>query len=132
MEINFTLVDLKTDLEKYPNALAEAPDHFPPPTWGYDLAARSIVQQYTQELDWTRQLKFRAITQLEFDELTLDFADAVSLDGHFIGSGFAQLTLWPYPFARQFPRKLNIWAPDTDVRWEIHEIIRWHSRALLQ
>lgn len=50
VEINFTIVDFKADLEKYSNALAKVLGHFPPPTWRRDLPVRSIVQQYTQEL----------------------------------------------------------------------------------
>ncbi|KAL8772403.1 MAG: hypothetical protein Q9209_002354 [Squamulea sp. 1 TL-2023] len=130
VEINFTIMDFEAYLVWSKDLLAKAlgqeplSDDFEPP----DSHLVGLCDHGLQ-LDWS--LKFRAITGLELDELTLDFMDAVSLDGSFIGSSFAENWLWREPFVHQFPRQLNIWAPNGDLRDEIYDIIRDQNIDLL-
>ena len=123
VEITFTIVDLLGDLEQYSNALAKVLGHFPPPSWSNDLLAMNMIWHYNQSLNYVWEVKFNAITHLGLDELTLDFIDAVSIDGHFHGVNFALLADWALVFRRQSPRKLNVWAPETDLAWQINTII---------
>ncbi|KAL8928619.1 MAG: hypothetical protein Q9172_000834 [Xanthocarpia lactea] len=130
VEINFSIIDIERDLRKYRNALAKALGQEPPSN-KFDLPIREVVQVYDDWLTWEWTHKFRAILKLELEELTLDFTDAVSLDGKFLGSDFARVDLWPWQFRYQFPRQLSIWAPNGDQRDEIYDFIRSHNSDLL-
>ena len=130
VEINFSIIDFEWYLRRYRNALAKALGQ-EPQSDKFDLPTREVVQVYDDQLTWQWTRKFQAILELELEELTLDFTDAVSLDGKFLGSDFARYDLWPWQFRYQFPRQLSIWAPNGDQRDEIYDLIRSHNSDLL-
>ncbi|KAL8649183.1 MAG: hypothetical protein Q9226_005678 [Calogaya cf. arnoldii] len=137
VEIKFTIEDLDHD-PKYRRALAKALGQYPMSAWKSDLPVHPVIldhviHRHLEDLEGIWKEKYRAILELELDELTLDFSDAVMLNGHYIGTHFALWILGPkYAFTRQFPQKLNVWSPDTDESWAIHEDIRRHNRVLLE
>ncbi|KAL8665766.1 MAG: hypothetical protein Q9168_007636 [Polycauliona sp. 1 TL-2023] len=125
VELKFSTVDIRKDAEDV--SLRK----FPPLSEKYKVPSYLKPLYHRLLLDYVWSCKFEAISRLELDELTLDFTEAYSIGGHFIGQKFVRTALPALPFARQFPKKLDVWAPDTDTGDKIHERIRRQNKALI-
>ncbi|KAL8801570.1 MAG: hypothetical protein Q9182_004356 [Xanthomendoza sp. 2 TL-2023] len=75
------------------------------------------------------EAKFAIFTVLKLDQLTLDFTDTVMPDGKYCGADLAHNL---ETFVHQFPKQLNIWAPDGTTRDEIYDTIRDRNGHLLE
>ncbi|KAL8816129.1 MAG: hypothetical protein Q9223_004809 [Gallowayella weberi] len=129
VEINFTIRDIEVQLwSSYQFRLGRILGETFPSDDDRELPETVLraVSHYLLNL-WDQ--KFAILTELDLDELTLDFTDTVMPDGKFCGVALARR--WR-PFVRQFPKQLNIWAPNGDIRDELYDIIRDRNRHLLE
>ncbi|KAL8682995.1 MAG: hypothetical protein Q9186_000990 [Xanthomendoza sp. 1 TL-2023] len=128
VEINFTIrdiedilwdrFDIKVDVILGENLHDSERRQLPPPI--LNTVSHYLLNQWIGKYD-----PFRC---WELDELTLDFTDTVMTDGKYFGG---ELAKYLAPFVRQFPKQLNIWAPNGDDRDEIYDRIRYNNRYLL-
>ncbi|KAL8997697.1 MAG: hypothetical protein Q9169_003104 [Polycauliona sp. 2 TL-2023] len=132
VELKFSIVDIRKELQNtYPVALAKALGRFPPPSRDYEVPGNDLVWLYDRLSYEFWKLKYQVISCLELEELTLDFTDALSLDGHISDPLWIQ-ALVSHPFTCQFPRKLNVWAPSTYIASKIENWIWQHNESLIE